>query len=102
MNCIKFHKRRKHANVGGSDVLSPLCHAARAIEYCSEDNSLLMQVPPHSNRRVEPSQADSKVPDAKMLDRTQQLPRLELHNLHIRATSGLAQIIWAVDGYDFR
>ena len=96
MNCIKFHRRRKHANVAGSDVLPPLCHTARAIEYCSEYNSLLMQFPPHSNCRVEPSQADSKVPDAKMLDRTKQLPRLELHNLDVRATSGLAQISRAV------
>src|SRR5215469_2668662 len=102
MNCIKFHTRRKHANVAGSGVLPPQCHAARAIEHCSEHNSLLMQFPPHSNCRVEPSQADSKVPDAKMPDRTLELPRLELHNLDVRATSGLAQIFRAVDCHDFR
>ena len=101
MNCIEFHTRRKYTNVADLNVLPPLRAEARAIEYCSEYNFFLMQRPPHSDFSAEPSQGDYKGPDAKMLDRAHQLPRLELYNLDIRATSGLAQILRAVDGHDF-
>ena len=102
MNCVEFRTRRKYTNVADLNVLPPLHAKARAIEYCSEYNSFLMQRPPHPDFRAEPSQGDYKIPDAKMLDGTQQLPRLELDNLDVGATSGLAQIIRAADGHDFR
>jgi hypothetical protein len=100
MDCIEFHTRGKYGDIAGLNVLPPLHYAARAIPYDSEYNFFPMQSPPHSNSRAEPSYADSGVPSTKMADRTPQLSRRELHDLEIRAPSGLSQILRAVDRHD--